>query len=456
MFFDGAKIPPQAVDLEEVILGAAMLEREGTDVAVRLLSPGTFYKNANKTIFDTICKLFKKDLPVDIMTVTEHLRSLGELEAVGGPNYIVSLTDRVASSANIEVHARILLQKYIQRELIRVSSEIIKDAYEDTTDVFDLMEKVEHEFRVIGEILTRGASAKEIARLLDDVENALLQREGMAKQGKCTGVPTGLLRLNKITGGWQGSQLTVLAARPAMGKTALMLFFAQQAAKSGVPVCLYSLEMSDVSLGDRLVLSASDIDIDHFKSGYMSSYDWSEFRKAKQVLSELPIYVDDNPVVSMNYIKSHSRMMHQKGKCGIIFVDYLQLTDMRLEEKNRNREQEVAQASRQAKIIAKSLNIPFILLSQLNRSVEATNDKRPRLSDLRESGAIEQDADMVVFIFRPAYYGIMHDSAQNSTVGVGQLLIEKNRHGATGDVPFRHNESMTKIYDYGTENTDPF
>lgn len=455
MFFEG-KIPPQAVELENVVLGAAMLEREGTEAAVRLLCPGAFYKDANKTIFDSICMLCKKDMPVDMLTVTEHLRSLGKLETVGGPSYIVSLTNRVASSANIEVYARIILQKYAQREIIRILSEAINDAYDDMTDSFDLIQKIDHETQVIMEILTHGASSKEIGRLLDDVETALMQREKMAKQGKCTGVPTGLSRLNQITGGWQGSQLTVLAARPAMGKTALMLFFALQAARSGVPVCLYSLEMSDVSLGDRIVLSVSDIDIDHFKSGYMSCYDWSEFRKAKHVLSELPIYVDDNPVVSMSYIKSHALMMHRKGKCGIIFVDYLQLTDMRLEEKNRNREQEVAQASRQAKIIAKLLNIPFILLSQLNRSVEATNDKRPKLSDLRESGAIEQDADMVVFIFRPAYYRIMFDSAQNSTVGVGQLLIEKNRHGATGDVPFRHNDSMTKIYDYGTKDSDPF
>jgi replicative DNA helicase len=241
-----------------------------------------------------------------------------------------------------------------------------------------------------------------------------------------------------------------------MGKTSVALNCAKAAAEANVPVCFYSLEMSDDRLTDNLLLSLCDVDKDRFKNGLMSPEDWTELTEAKLKLNKLPIYIDPNPSVSMRYVKANSRVMHRKGKCGIIFIDYLQLADVGLEERNRNREQEIAQASRQAKIIAKELNVPVVLLSQLNRAVESRTNRKPQLSDLRESGAIEQDADLVAFIYRPEYYGFKEDEQGKSLIGVGKIIISKHRNGSCEDVRFSYNESMTHITDYIENNNTPF
>ena len=285
------------------------------------------------------------------------------------------------------------------------------------------------------------------------------QRQAAYLEGLPTGIPTGISDLNRLTGGWRGSQLIILAARPAMGKTALMLHFAKSAALNETPVCIFSLEMSHVSLSDRLLLSECEVEVNRFRDGDLSGEDWRQLNEASARLEKLPIHVDDNAVVSMRYIKTRCHILKKQGKCGLIMIDYLQLADTSTKERNRNREQEIAQASRQAKIIAKELDVPVVLLSQLSRECEKRADKQPQLSDLRESGAIEQDADVVGFIFRPAYYGLDRIETLKygniSTSGLGIINIAKQRDGATGLVAFSHNPSMTKIGDF-QENKTPF
>lgn len=451
-FLELGKIPPQAIDLECAILGASMLEVDGLDVAIRMMTSDAFYKESNRIIFESIQDLYRENATIDMLTVTEKLRATGNLEECGGPYYISTLTSNVVSSANIEAHCAIVLQKYFQRKLIQLGSEIVKDGYEDTTDVFELLDKADLSIQKISELAASGRDGQHISDLVQQSKTSLRHREQMVKNGKMTGIPTGVTELNVKTNGWQNTNLIIWASRPGMGKSAVMLKQAKESAKSGTPVCIYSLEMDAVKLTDRLILSECGIDPDKFRSGYMTDEDWREFYKAETILSKLPIYVDDNPVVSMRYIKSHARMMQKKGRCGMIMIDYLQLAEMRMDGPGRTREQEVAQASRDAKIIAKTLNVPVHLLAQLSRAVEKRGgDMRPMLSDLRESGAIEQDADIVIFIHRPEYYGIHEDGEGNSTKGVGEFIIAKNREGALGIVPFRYNPSMTKIMDYSPD-----
>lgn len=445
------KIQPQALDFEESVLGAVMLDRNAMHSIVNLISPDVFYKPQHVSIYESIISLYDQNQPIDILTVTQQLRADGKLESVGGAFYITQLTSNIASSANIVYHSSILLQKYIARRLVQYASQISSAAFDDQQDVFELLDLADIELSKVNEISIRGGSMSHISEASAKAIAELQIREKFAKEGRSPGITTGLHDLDKLTGGWQKNNLIVIAARPAMGKTALMLHFAKCAAQSGANVCIYSLEMSDVSLANRMLLSMCDVNINNFKKGYMSHQDWTEISSAASALNKLPFYIDPNPVVSMRYIKSSSRIMKKKGKCDIILIDYLQLADMSTGEKNRNREQEVAQASRQAKIIAKELNIPVILLSQLSRKVEDRNGSRPQLSDLRESGAIEQDADIVAFIYRPEYYGINEDSAGISLAGVGELIVAKNRDGSTEDVNFKYNNSMTKIFDYETK-----
>lgn len=447
------KLPPQAVELEQVVLGAAMLESSGAETLLRILSPDAFYASAHQVIMQAIIDLNSANSPVDILTVTGQVRKTGKLESIGGAVYITKLTNRVASAENIEAHIRIIQEKYFQREIIKLSAQLSALAYDNNQDAFETIEAADKGIQRIIDLSTSGSMAESIGTLVDKSIKSLERREQQAKSGKLSGVNTGLKELNRRTQGWQSSDLIVLASRPGMGKTASMLFFALSAARSGIAVCIYSLEMSAVRLSDRLMLSVCDIDVERFKSGFLNENDRNELEIAKEHLKKLPIYVDENPVVTMRYVRSHARMMQRRGQCSMIMVDYLQLTDMRLEEKGRNREQEVAQASRAAKIVAKSLRIPFLLLSQLSRSVEKRGgDMRPMLSDLRESGAIEQDADLVIFIHRPAYYGMMVDSNGQSTVGIMEYIITKNREGALGTVVVKHNKSLTKIHDYDSQN----
>lgn len=454
-FTEHGKIPPQAIDLEEAVLGSLLLDCNAIHAVINILTVDVFYKEANQAIFEAIKSLYDKNSPIDILTVTNELRNLNKLELAGGAFGVTVLTSKVVSSANIEYHTSIIIQKYLARELIRTGGEIIQLGFDDGADAFDSISKADLSIAQINEYSIRGGGFIHVSVSSDkSMENAK-KREILRKDGKTSGVTTGLHDFDKITGGLQKSDLIILAARPGMGKTSIALKLAISAAKVNVPVCFYSLEMSDDRLSDNLLLSLCNVDKDKFKNGYMSQDDWNDLSYAKAELNKMPINIDPNPSVSMRYIKANSRLMHRKGKCGIIFIDYLQLADVVSDERNRNREQEIAQASRQAKIIAKDLNIPVVLLSQLNRAVESRTDKKPQLSDLRESGAIEQDADLVAFIYRPEYYGFKEDKNGNSLIGVGKIIISKHRNGSCEEINFRYNESMTHISDYHQEK-QPF
>lgn len=446
-FLEHGKLPPQAVDLEEAVLGALMAFKDAIHDVVGILSPDSFYKEAHQAIYEAIVYLYDHNQPIDILTVSNQLKETGRLEFAGGPFYITQLTSRVASFSNTPFHASIITQQFLKREVIRVSTELGKEAFEEESDAFDLLEKADSEISKISEVSVRGGGMIHISDSTRKSTESAMKREILRKEGRTSGITTGIHELDIVTGGLQPTDLIILAARPSMGKSSVMTKFAVSAAIKNTPACIYSLEMSDEKIADNILLSQCDVDKDKWKNGWMSKEDWSEIARAQDIVDKLPIYIDPNPSVSMRYIRANSRIMNRKGKCGIIFIDYLQLADVN-HEKGKNREQEIAEASRQAKIIAKELNVPVVLLSQLNRKAEDRNDKRPHLSDLRESGAIEQDADLVMFVYRPAYYGITEDNEGNSLEGYGELIIAKHRNGACETVKFKHNESMTKIYDF--------
>lgn len=418
------------------------------------LKPEVYYAPKNEFIYRAITSLYDKGEKIDLYTVGRQLEKEGRMGADQiTPAYLAELTQSVGSASHTEDHVRIVMEKYIARRLLSAGREIAARAADSTTDIADVMDYAAKEIDTIAETVVGGRAGQHIREGIAAALQQAEKRAAAAQRGEVTGITTGLLELDRLTAGWQGSQLIILAARPAMGKTALMLHFAKAAARSGTPVCIYSLEMSSVSLANRLLLSEADVDADAFRNGRLMQEDWKTLESAAARGGRLPIYVDDNPVVSMRYVRNHSRIMAKRGACGMILIDYLQLAEMG-GDKSRNREQEVAQASRQAKIIAKELNVPVILLSQLSRNVEGRADKKPILADLRESGAIEQDADVVAFIYRPAYYGINEMATRSQgtirTEGLGILSIAKQRDGACGDIPFRHNAAMTRIEDWET------
>lgn len=403
--------------------------------------------------------MFDQNTPVDLYNVGKRCDGSSLFGGRTGTLYASECTCKVGSGVNLLFQAQIIQQRYIARLLMYAGSKISTLAGDDTKDVADVLDESN---KLIDKINALSCGSSEGQSLRDSLTESLKlaeQRQAAYLGGSPTGIPTGISDLNRLTGGWRGSQLIILAARPAMGKTALMLHFAKSAALNGTPVCIFSLEMSHVSLSDRLLLSECEVEVNRFRNGDLSGDDWRQLNEASAQLEKLPIHVDDNAVVSMRYIKTRCHILKKQGKCGLIMIDYLQLADTSTKERNRNREQEIAQASRQAKIIAKELDVPVVLLSQLSRECEKRADKQPQLSDLRESGAIEQDADVVGFIFRPAYYGLDRIETLKygniSTSGLGIINIAKQRDGATGLVAFSHNPSMTKIGDF-QENKTPF
>lgn len=448
------RIPPQAVDLEEVVLGALMLEKEAVNAVIDILSPEVFYKEAHQIIFAAIKDLFTKSEPVDILTVTNHLKSTGDLEAVGGPYYISQLTNRVVSSANIEYHSRIILQKYIQRQLIQISSETIKDAYEDSADVFDLLDTAENKlFQISENNLRRNYDQMpDLVKLaIDDIEKA--KNAGSALRG----VPSGYTELDRITQGWQKSDLIILAARPSMGKTAFALNMARNAAVDfNKPIAFFSLEMSSVQLVTRLISSETSLTADKLRSGQLAEYEWQQLNTKVSPLINAKLFIDDTPQLSVFDLRAKCRRLKQQHDIQMIFIDYLQLMTAKT-EKNGNREQEISNISRSLKSLAKELNVPVLALSQLSRSVESRpGSKKPILSDLRESGAIEQDADMVIFIYRPEYYGLSEDEDHSSTKGKAVINIAKHRNGKLGDVELRFVGQYARFEDLEQDYTKSF
>ena len=430
------KVPPQAVDIEQAVLGAMMLEKNAVTDVIDMLTPSSFYDPKHQFIYNAIRELFGSSSPIDILTVTNKLRQSGELEASGGAAYISNLTSRIASSAHVEFHARIISEKYIKRELIRMSSEVIRDAYEDTSDVFDVLNKAEGDlFQIAENNMGKNADTMQnaVRQAIEEIEKASQNTDGIS------GVPTGFFDLDKVTAGWQRSDMIVIAARPAMGKTAFVLSMARNTAVDyNMGVAVFSLEMSSVQLVKRLIASETRISAEKLRKGDLSPSEFDQLHARIGKLSTAPIFIDDTPGISIFDLRAKCRRLKMQHDIQVVIIDYLQLMTAGGVKGSGNREQEISSISRSIKEIAKELNIPVIALSQLSRSVEQRGgDKRPVLSDLRESGAIEQDADIVSFIYRPEYYGFLQDDEGNSNQGIGEIIIAKHRNGSLENVRLR-------------------
>ncbi len=439
--FNG-KLPPQALDLEEAVLGAMMLEKNAPEKVLDILKSESFYADSNKLIFNAIHDLADNAKPIDILTVTEELRKKGNLELAGGAFYVTQLTNRVASAANIEYHTHILIQKYIQRQMIQIAGEIGKKAFEDTTDAFELLDESEGKlFAIKNDTMKKGHM-----QLSDIMHKAFKHIESLAgNKGQLSGVPSGLTDLDRLTGGWQKSDLIIIAGRPGMGKTAFVVSIARNAAIDfNKPVALFSLEMSSVQLVTRLIASESEIQANKIRTGDLKDFEFEQLRVKTERLSEAPIFIDDTPSLSIFDFKAKARRLKSQHGIELIIVDYLQL--MRGDDKNiGNREQEISYISRSLKALAKELDIPVIALAQLSRNAEKREGNRPQLSDLRESGSIEQDADMVGFIYRAEYYGLAEDLDGQSTQGTGELIIQKHRNGPTDNIKLRYHAEFTRF-----------
>lgn len=441
------KLPPQATDVEEAVLGALMLDRDSLANVIDSLHEETFYRTEHQLIFSVIHKLFGDSKPVDLLTVVQELKKRGELDLVGGPQYVTSLTNRVASTANIEYHTRILNQKQIQRELIKVAAEITRDAYEESTDALELLDKAEKNLFAVAE----GNIKKNFSKMSDLISEAKKQIEKAGhQQDGLSGVPSGFLRLDRITAGWQRSDLVILAARPGMGKTAFVLSMARNAAVGfNRPVAVFSLEMSSIQLVMRLISSETELSGEKLRKGQLAEHEWHQLDTKIRELTEAPIYIDDTPALSIFELRAKARRLKANHDIQMIIIDYLQLMTAGSDNRNGNREQEISTISRSLKSIAKELEVPIVALSQLSRNVEQRGgSKVPQLSDLRESGAIEQDADMVLFIYRPEYYNIEQNEDGSSTAGLAEIHIAKHRNGALGVVPLRYINHLARFTDY--------
>ncbi len=445
------KIPPQAVDLEEVVLGAMMIDKKGVDEVIDILHPDVFYKDAHRFIYEAIFTLFESSEPVDLLTVSSQLKKDGHLEAVGGDFYLIKLTQKVASSAHIEFHARIILQKYIQRSLIKISNEIIEDAYSDSTDVFDLLDGAEAKLYEV----TQG----NLKRSAETAQNLVIQAkkkiEEISNKEGLSGIPSGFDKVDKLTSGWQPSDLVIIAARPGMGKTALTLSMARNmAVNADIPVAFFSLEMSSVQLITRLISSETGLSSEKLRTGRLEKHEWEQLNVKVKALEKAPLFIDDTPSLSIFDLRAKARRLASQHKIKLVIIDYLQLMTAGGSQKGGNREQEISTISRNLKALAKELNVPVIALSQLSRAVETRGgSKRPILSDLRESGAIEQDADIVSFIYRPEYYKIEEwdDDERTPTQGQAEFIVAKHRNGGLDNIRLKFIGNLGKF-----DNLDEF
>jgi replicative DNA helicase len=428
------KLPPQAIDLEEVVLGAMMIDKKGVDEVIDILSPDAFYKEAHQHIFESIYTLFEKSEPVDLLTVSAKLKQEKKLELVGGEFYLIQLTQKVSSSAHIEFHARIILQKFIQRSLIKISNQIIEESYNESTDVFDLLDDAESKLYEI----TQG----NIKRSSESAQNLVIQAknkiEEIANKEGLSGIPSGFSKVDKLTSGWQPSDLVIVAARPGMGKTAFALSMARNiAVEHQIPVAFFSLEMSSLQLITRLISSETGLSSEKLRTGNLAKHEWEQLNVKVKGLEKAPLFIDDTPSLSIFDLRAKARRLSSQHKIQLIMVDYLQLMTSGSSLKGGNREQEISTISRNLKALAKELNVPVIALSQLSRAVETRGgSKRPLLSDLRESGAIEQDADIVSFIYRPEYYKMEEwdDEERTPTAGQAEFIVAKHRNGGLDEI----------------------
>ena len=443
------KIPPQAIDLEEAVLGAMLIDEKGVNEIIELLSPEVFYKRSHQLIYESVERLFRESEPIDLLTVSADLKKNKNFESAGGDFYLISLSQKVSSSAHIEFHSRIILQKYIQRKLITISNEIIQKSYNESTDVMDLLDEAESKLYDVaqGNIKTSTESAQNL------VIRAKTRIEEIAKQEGLSGVSTGFEKLDKLTSGWQPSDLVIVAARPGMGKTALALSMARNiSVQQKIPVAFFSLEMSSVQLITRLISSETGLSSDKLRTGKLADHEWQQLNIKVSDLESAPLYIDDSPSLTIFELRAKARRLASSHGIKLIIIDYLQLMNIGSSNKAGNREQEISTISRNLKALAKELDIPVIALSQLSRAVETRGGtKRPILSDLRESGAIEQDADIVSFLYRPEYYGITEwdDDMKTPSEGQGEFIVAKHRNGALDSIKLKFIANLGKFEDLG-------
>ncbi len=449
----GGNIPPNVADIEEIVIGAILLEGEDALTKVMdILKPETFYVPKHAMLYEVFQSLFEHSIPIDLVSTTRELQKRKLLKKAGGPAGIASFTSRVASAANIEYYARLIVEKYLMRELISLCSTTVGKAFDPSTDAFELLDNTEkHLFKLADNRPQKDAKAiSEIAiRVMENMEMLKEKKEGI------TGVPSGFYELDAITAGWQPSDFVVVAARPAMGKSAFMLSCAKNAAMDyGHPVLIFSLEMAAEQLVQRLISAEIQVNANKIRTGKLTPFEFQRFSDTLKKFSDVPIYINDAEGMSIYDIRVKARRLKVEKNIGMIIIDYLQLIRESKGKKNRNREQEIASISRSLKELAKELNIPVIALAQLSRQVESRPDKKPMLSDLRESGAIEQDADMVLFLYRPEYYGFNVDEEGNPTENAAYVIIGKHRNGPTGEVRLKFLKEFAKFVNPDDEEGD--
>lgn len=454
LYDNGGRMQPRDKDLEEAVLGALMLEKDAYTIVCDLLKSESFYEPTHQRIYEAIQGLGAAQRPIDMLTVTEQLRQNGVLEEVGGPLYISQLTSRVASAAHIEYHARIVAQKYLARELITFASQIEAKAFDESNDVDDLLQEAEGR---LFEISQRNVK-KDVTQIDPVIGQAIEQIQAAANRTSgLSGLESGYHDLDKLTSGWQPSDLIIIAARPAMGKTAFVLSMAKNMAINyNIPVAIFSLEMSNLQLVNRLISSTCEIEGEKIKSGRLTSSEWEQLLSRIKNLYSAPLYIDDTPSLSIFELRTKARRLVREHNVKFLIIDYLQLMNasgMRF----GSREQEVSMISRSLKQLAKELNIPIVALSQLNRSVESRTDgKRPQLSDLRESGAIEQDADIVCFIHRPEYYLRSDTDANGNDIrGLAEFIVAKHRSGSVDDVKLRFRPKFARFDNWNDDIFEP-
>ncbi len=435
---------------ERAVLGAIIIEPSYLPDVMGIISdPDTFTDPLNQTIYEVIRTKYEAGDTVDLVTLASNPKLKGSVA------YLAQLTQTVGSGSSCIVHSRIITELLIRRKLALFATELVSMAI-SSDDVGDVMGWAQRRLDETMGVVTIGSTPRHIKEVLNETLSQIEERAKAFAKGEPTGIFTGLTDLDNATGGWKGGQLIILAGRPAMGKSAVMLHFARSAAERGVPVVVFSLEMQGRELGDRLLLGGSGVEANRYKVGDITSTEWSNIESANTAISHLPISISDSSAVSMQKIKAQCQQLKAKGRCGMVVIDYLQLLNMEGRNKSANREREVAETTRQAKIMANELDVPVILLSQLSRKVEERANKTPLLSDLRESGAIEQDADVVMFIHRPSYYGDVSIDTQRWGVinsdNVGVLTVAKQRNGRCGATYFRHSPDLNRITDYSKDD----
>lgn len=445
---DVGRIPPHDIEAEQAILGSMLTDKDAVLSSVEALKEDAFYREDNKAIYAAILSLYAKSEPIDIITVKNELVEAGNFERVGGMEYLASLPDKVPTTANVERYVKIVEEKYMLRNLIQSANDLLALGYDETEEVDDILDVAEKKiFDLAQNKNTRG-----YASIKDVLVESFAELERLYNQkGSITGVPTGFIDLDNMTSGLHGSELIILAARPAMGKSAFAINIATNAAvKNNVPVVIFNLEMSKEQIGNRILCSEAMVDSNKIRTGQIEDSDWGKLATASGILSDAPIYIDDTPGITVMEIRAKCRKLAMDKKIGMIVIDYLQLI-RGSNKKNGTREQEISEISRSLKILAKELNVPVIALSQLSRSVESREDKRPMLSDLRESGAIEQDADIVMFLYRDDYYN--EDSSDKNKA---EVILAKHRGGSTGTRKLLWMPSYTKFGNLSNQAYDNY